>query len=70
MISKRRLYAGTEEVPEKDWDMPGEIKEKGTDLPTPPEGNATPEKKPSRAAELAAQYHANLYGANEKAKGE
>jgi hypothetical protein len=29
MISKRRLCAGTEEVPEKDWDMPGEIKEKG-----------------------------------------
>lgn len=54
-----------------DWsEYKGEIKEKGADLPTPPEGNATPEKKPSRAAELAAQYHANLYGASEKAKGE
>ena len=39
---------------------------KGADVATPPGGSDTG-KKPSRAAELAAKYHDNLYG---KAKEE
>ena len=38
----------------------------GTTVATPPTGSSTPAPKPSRAAELAAKYHANLYGGSDK----
>lgn len=38
----------------------------GTTVATPPTGSNTPAPKPSRAAELAAKYHANLYGGSDK----
>lgn len=39
---------------------------KGADTPTPPANNGGTLKQPSRAAQLAAQYHNNLYGENKK----
>lgn len=45
----------------------------GTNNPKPPEGGANDTPKPSRAAELAAKYHANHYGGEtktENVKGE
>ena len=41
----------------------------GTSVATPPEGKQTSTPKQSRAAELAAQYHADHYG-SETSKGE
>lgn len=38
------------------------IKTVGADVKKPPENNGGTEKTESRAAKLAAQYHANLYG--------
>ena len=57
------------EISEEWGDYKSEVKIVGTKVDTPPAGTNTPDKKPSRAAELAAKYHANLYGNNET-KGE
>lgn len=63
----------------EEWgEYKGEKVTEGTTVPTPPQGETQPKPKPSRAAELAAKYHANLYGgsaepannANNGTKGE
>lgn len=47
----------------EEWgEYKSEKKVEGTPTPNPPQGNDKPAAKPSRAAQLAAQYHANLYG--------
>lgn len=38
----------------------------GADTPTPPANNAGQQTPNTRAAQIAAQYHANLYGENKK----
>lgn len=60
----------TESV-KKEWaDFIVKEGEKGADTKTPPENNggAGGTGGTSRAAQLAAKYHANLYGSNEKEK--
>lgn len=46
-----------------EWaDFIGTTTTTGVKVATPPSGDPAPETKPSRAAELAAKYHENLYG--------
>ena len=48
---------------EEDWgDFMVKERQEGADTPTPPPGSPQPPKGESRAAKIAAQYHANLYG--------
>lgn len=54
-----------------EWgDYKGKETTTGTSVANPPAGTNTPERKPSRAAELAAKYHSNLYGDSKETKGE